>query len=126
MNLSQNSIIRFMTGLSKKSHISNTRKILRIMNIEEFNIYMKLIFIKKLKNHSICLKIFNHLLIIKYKKNTKSFITDFKNACNILQINSQNVINNIRTISTQYKDSFLNFENTKETELIKISLEKNH
>jgi hypothetical protein len=126
MNLSQNSIIRFMTGLSKNSHISNTRKILKIMNIEELYIYMKLIFNKNLKNNSICLKIFNHLLIIKYKKNTKSFIKDFKNACNILQMDSQNVINNIRIISIQYKDSCLNFENTTETELIKICLENNH
>jgi hypothetical protein len=126
MNLSQNSIIRFMTGLSKNSHISNTRKILKIMNIEELYIYMKLIFIKNLKNNSICLKIFNHLLIIKYKKNTKSFIKDFKNTCNILQMDSQNVINNIRIISIQYKESCLNFEKTTETELIKICLENNH
>ena len=126
MNLSQNSIIRFMKGLSKNSHISNTRKILRIMNIEELYIYMKLIFIKNLKNNSICFKIFNHLLIIKYKKNTKSFIKDFKNTCNILQMDSQNVINNIRIISIQYKESCLNFEKTTETELIKICLENNH
>jgi hypothetical protein len=52
MNFSQNSVIRFMTGLSKNSHISNTRKILRIMNIEELYIYMKLIFIKNLENNS--------------------------------------------------------------------------
>ena len=126
MNFIQNSVIRFMTGLSKNSHISNTRKILRIMNIEELYIYMKLIFIMNLKNNSICLKIFNHLLIIKYKKNTKSFIKDFKNACNILQMDPQNIIKNIHTISTQYKDSSLNFENTTEIELIKIYIENNH
>jgi hypothetical protein len=41
-------------------------------------------------------------------------------------MDSQNVINNIRTIWTQYKDSCLNFENTTETELIQICLENNH
>ena len=50
MNVNQNNIIRYMTGLSKSSHVSNTRKILRILSIHELNDYMKLIFIKNLKN----------------------------------------------------------------------------
>ena len=37
-------LIRYMTGLSKNSHITNTRKILKILSIDELNKYMKLIF----------------------------------------------------------------------------------
>ena len=48
MNVNQNNIIRYMTGISK--HISNTRKILRILSINELNDYMKLIFVTNLRN----------------------------------------------------------------------------
>ena len=44
MNISQSSLMRYMTGLSKNSHITNTRKILKILSIDELNKYMKLIF----------------------------------------------------------------------------------
>ena len=72
-----------MTGLSKYSHISNTRKTLRILSIDELFVYMKLVFIKNLKNNIICERIFNHLLVLKYKKNSKSFIRDFKKGMNL-------------------------------------------
>jgi hypothetical protein len=55
-------------ALSKHSHISNTRKTLKILSINELFIYMKLVFIKNLKNNIICERIFYHLLVIKYKK----------------------------------------------------------
>ena len=35
MNLSQNCIIRYFTGLSRNSHISNVLKILKIFNIKD-------------------------------------------------------------------------------------------
>ena len=68
MNVNQNSIIRYMTGLSKKSHISNTRKVLRILSINELNDYMKLIFVKNLKNSKICSEIFNQQQLQKEYK----------------------------------------------------------
>ena len=49
MNLSQNCIIRYFTGLSKNSHISNVLKILKIFNIKDLYLYMKLVFIKNLR-----------------------------------------------------------------------------
>ena len=81
INLSQNTIVRYMAGLSKNSHISDELKILKIFNMHELYLYMKLIFVKNLKNNFICKKIFEYLLIANYKdkSSTKSFIKDFKN-----------------------------------------------
>jgi glutaredoxin-related protein len=70
MNVSQNSIIIYMTGLSRKSHVSNTRKILKIMSINDLYKYMKLNFVKNLKNTNICNEIFKHLLNIHLIKTT--------------------------------------------------------
>ena len=50
MNVSQNDIIRYMTGLSRNSHITKIRSILNFLSINELYIYMKLIFVKNLKN----------------------------------------------------------------------------
>ena len=44
MNVSQNNPISYMTDLSSNCHISNTRKILKILSIEELFKYMKLFF----------------------------------------------------------------------------------
>ena len=68
LNIQQNNIVRYMTGLNKNSHISSVLKILKLLNIEDLNFYMKLIFIKNLKNNIICKKIFDHLLVAKYKQ----------------------------------------------------------
>ena len=76
LNISQNNIIRYMTGLSR--NITTTTKILNLFNIHDLYLYMKLIFIKNLKNNIICLKIFNYLLDADYKNNTNSFIRDFR------------------------------------------------
>ena len=70
MNVSQNNIIRFTTGLSKNSHMSNTRNVLKIMNIQDLFKYMKLIFVKNVKNNSFCnLKIFKYILNANFKNN---------------------------------------------------------
>jgi hypothetical protein len=65
MNISQNNLIRYMTGLSRNSHISNTRKILKILSIDELFKYMKLVFVKNLTNNALSLRIFNSLLLTK-------------------------------------------------------------
>jgi hypothetical protein len=65
MNVSQNNIIRYITGLSKNSHVSNTRKILRILSINELYSYMKLISVKNLINNNLCKNFFNYLLLSK-------------------------------------------------------------
>ncbi len=63
---------------------------------------------------------------MKYKRNLKSFIKDFKNVCVILQKQSTDIINNIHSVLKEFKDSCLEIEETTETELIKVCLENNH
>ena len=67
MNVMQNDIIRYITGLSRNSHISKTTKILKLFNIQDLYYYMKLIFIKNLKNNNICVKIFKYIIQSNYK-----------------------------------------------------------
>ncbi len=74
-----------MTGLSRNSHNSNTRKILRILSIEELFKYMKLIFVKNLLNNKLCSDIFKLLLTTNYRNNSTSFIKNFKDICNELE-----------------------------------------
>jgi hypothetical protein len=83
MNISQNNLIRYMIGLSRNSHISITRKILKILSIDEFFKYMKLVFVKNLTNNASCLRIFNSLLLTKYNNNSISFIKYFKGIAGI-------------------------------------------
>ena len=78
LNIGQNDIVRYITGLSRNSHISNTLKILKLFDIYDLYFYMKLIFVKNLKSSFLCDYIFKYLLIANYKKNTLSFIKEFK------------------------------------------------
>jgi hypothetical protein len=59
LNIQQNNIVRYMTGLNKNSHISNALKILKLFKIEELYLYMKLIYIKNFKNNIIIKNIFD-------------------------------------------------------------------
>ena len=52
LNIDQNALIRYMTGLSRNSHISNSLRILKLFNIFQLNTYMKLIFVKNLHSNS--------------------------------------------------------------------------
>ena len=126
MNLSQNNLIRYMTGLSKNSHISNTRKILRILSIDELYRYMKLIFVKNLRNSNICVNMFNQLLNSNYKKNTKSFIKTFRDICSEMNLDVNYVVEKIQEIINDYKDNCLIIEDNTETELITLCLNNNH
>jgi hypothetical protein len=126
MNVNQNNIIRFMTGLPKNSHISNTRRILKLLSINELNDYMKLIFIKNLKYSKICNDIFNYLLNQNYKNNTKSFIKEFKSLCTRLNLSCIEVFENINEIVKKFKIDCLNVEESIEKELILTCLNNNH
>ena len=125
MNVCQNDLIRYMTGLFRNSHISNTRKILKLLSIEELFSYMKLIFVKNLNNNVICKKIFNYLIRSNYKTHTKSFIKDFMNVCNLLNLNHDYVIANIVTVTKEFKEKCLEFENNTESDLIITCLNNN-
>jgi hypothetical protein len=100
INLSKNS------GLSKNSHISDVLKTLKIYNIHELYLYMKLIFVKNLKNNFICKKIFEYLLIANYKdkSSTKSFLNvkNMINVCLYVHQNEEFVINNINLVIKEF------------------------
>ena len=114
-----------MTGLSRNSHISNTRKILKILSIEELFKYMKLIFVKNLSNNALCLRIFNSLLLTKYNNNSISFIKYFKDICRDLSLEVNYVFNNINSLIKLFKEDCLSVEDNTETELIRLCLKNN-
>jgi hypothetical protein len=122
MNISQNNLIRYMTGLPKNSHISNTRKILKILSIKELFKYMKLIFVKNIINYKLCLRICNSLLITNDNNNTISFIKYFKDICSELSLDVNYVISNIKVIIKVFKEDCLSVEDNTETELIRLCL----
>ena len=124
--MSQNNIIRYITGLSKNSFITNTRQILRLFSIQDLYFYMKLIFIKNLKNNVICNKIFNYLLSSNYKLNTHSFIKDFHSLCKRIETDPIIIIDNINTIIKDFKNNCLEYDNDIQSELIITCLNNNH
>ena len=88
-----------MTGHSKNSHVSGTRYVLKIMNIDDLYKYMKLIFVKNVKNNDICYNIFQYMLHSTLKNNIKSFMIDFENICKDLNLSKQQVVDNINNIT---------------------------
>ena len=123
LNIAQNEIVRYITGLSRNSHISNTLKILKLFNIHDLYYYMKLILIKNLKSNFVCNYIFNCLLTSNYKNNTLSIIKDFKFLCGKLNKPMNDVADNINAQITEYKEEYRNYEKNAENELILICLQ---
>jgi hypothetical protein len=81
INMAQNTLIRYMIGLNKYSHMSDLLVILRILNIGELITNYKLIFIKNLGGSEICKLIYEYLVanLDSYQKYKLSFAKDMKN-----------------------------------------------
>ena len=128
LNINQNNIIRYFTGLSRNSHISNVTKILKLFNMKDLYFYMKLVFIKNLKNNSICTRIFDYLLISNYRSNTISFIKDFDLICDTLELDEDFIIKNINQVLLTYKENSREIceYDSCEAEIIKTCLNNNH
>jgi hypothetical protein len=118
LNTDQNSLIRYMTGLSRNSHISNSLRILKLFNIFELYTYMKLIFVKNLHSNSICKYIFNYLLTQHQKPRSLSFMKEFKLICINLDLDTGYVINNILKVTQNFKEEKLSVENSIDNEMI--------
>ena len=125
LNIEQNALIRYMTGLSRNSHISNSLRILKIFNIFELYIYMKLIFVKNLHSNSICKYIFSYLLTQNQKPRSLSFMKEFKIICINLELDNVYVIDNILKLIQNYKDEKLSFEDSIDNEMIIECFRKN-
>jgi hypothetical protein len=125
INIEQNNIFRYITGLSRNSHISDTLRILRVFNIFELYNYMKLIFVKNLKSNFICNSIFNHLLLVNHKPRSLSFMREFKSICIKLELETSYVIENIVNILANYKLKTLIVEDNEVNKIIKECLLNN-
>ena len=110
VNIAQNDIIRYMTGLSRNSHISDTLRILRVFNMFELYLYMKLVFVKNLNSNIICKALFNHLLVVNHKPRSLSFMKEFKLICVKLELEINYVIENIVDVMSDYKIKTLDIE----------------
>jgi hypothetical protein len=122
LNLNQNNIVRYMTGLSKYSHVSIVLKALKLFSFQELYHYMKFIFVKNLKNNNICSKIFEYLQTSSYRNRpgTKSFIKNFKNACIFINQKESYVIENIASIISTFKTNCREIEMNDENERFSI------
>ena len=87
---------------------------------------MKLIFVKNLNNNYLCKKNFNYLLNSNYKNNTKSFIKEFMDVCKLLNLNHTYVIENINSVSNEFKNKCIEYASNMETELIITCLNNKH
>jgi hypothetical protein len=128
LNISQNNIIRYFTGLSRNSHITTLTKILKLFNISDMYFYRKLVFIKNLKYNTICSRIFDCLLISNYKSNTMSFIKDFDTICDSLDLDEDYIIKNINQVLLKFKQNTRDIceYDSCEAEIIKTCLQNNH
>jgi hypothetical protein len=106
LDLIQNGILRYMTGLSKHCHISPVRKNLKLFNIIDLNLYMKLTFIKNIKNSSICNKIFLFKLNsnASYKPRSKCFIKEYLEICKYLEKDPVAVYESTMSILAEFKE----------------------
>ena len=80
INVFQNSIVRCIVGLYKRTHISPVLKVLKLFNINELYLFFKMTFIKNLKKNFICKYIFDYLSknMNLYCMNTQSFVRDMR------------------------------------------------
>ena len=86
---------------------------------------MKLIFVNKLKSNFICNSIFNHLLLVKHKPRSLSFMREFKGICIKLELEISYVIENIVSILADYKSKTLTVEDNETNKFIKECLLNN-
>ena len=97
LNLLQNSLIKYMLGINKYSHISDVYRVLGLMKMDDLYIFCKLSFLKNLKKNPICLHIFNNLIENEnfFSVNSKSFIADIKKINLLFHTNSYDLRDNI-------------------------------
>ena len=112
INVNQNIIIKSMLGISKFCHTSELLRVLRLFDINSLVTFMKLNFIKNLKNNYLSYKIFSTLLnnIDQMNPKSKSFISDYRNICCNLRIDSVFLLNNINKIIIDFKNNYFNAE----------------
>ena len=104
INVNQNIMIKSMLSKSKYCHTGELLCVLRLFDINSLIIFLKLSFIKNIKNNSLSFKIFSFLLnnVDLYNSKSKSFITDFKNICLLLNLDYNYLFNNINSVYNNF------------------------
>ena len=112
INVNQNIMIKSMLGISKYCHTSELLSVLRLFDINSLIIFLKLSFIKNIKNNILTFKIFSFLLnnVDLFSSKSKSFITDYKNIFSLLNLDCNYLFNNINSVYINYKKDYFNAE----------------
>ena len=128
INMSQNSIVRYMAGLYKSSHLSPVLRTLKLFNIRELYVFFKLTFVKNMKKSCICSYIFNYLVnhANEYKQRTNSFVRDMKLIVNTTGMEMDFVINNVVSMIKNFKAETREFDEEDITLLLVRDCLQNH
>ena len=120
INLSQNTIVRYIAGLYKSSHISPVMRVLNLFNIKDLYIFFKLTFIKNMKKNFICNYIFDDILdnINSYKTNTLSFVKDLIMLKKHFNFEISFIVKNVLEIIMNYKREAREFDEEDVTLLL--------
>jgi hypothetical protein len=110
ININQNIMIKSMLGISKYCHTSELLRVLKLYDINCLIVFLKLSFIRNLKNNILTYKIFSFLFtnINLVNLKSKSFIIDYKNICSLLNLDHNYLINNINDVYLNYKKEYFN------------------
>jgi hypothetical protein len=118
LNLLQNSLIKYMLGVKKYSHVSDVYRVLGILKMEDLYIFCKLSFLKNLKKNPACLHIFNNLIENErmISKNSKSFINDIKKITILFNTNYYDLRDNIEKFIENFLNNlkYVDMDNLKE------------
>ena len=126
LNLIQNSIVRYMTGLAKNSHISDILIFLKLLNINQLNMYMKIIFLKNIKHSVTCLYILNFLIKKPPKKSSLSFFNSAKHIASQLGTNVLELTQKAASYSITFKKNCLEHEESLKYELLMCCLDNHY
>jgi len=117
-----------MLGISKFCHTSDLLKVLNLFDIDSLVIFMKLSFVKNLKNNKLSYKIFVNLLnnIETFNVKSKSFIVDYKKISNSLNYDYNFIFNNTISVINDFKNNYYNSNSDDiNFNLIKSALQNN-
>ena len=122
VNTMQNILIKSMIGISKYCHNSELLRALKLFDIKNLIYFMKLSFIKSIKNNKLSFSILNKLIEnnMLYNSNSKSFIKDFKFICCELKVDFNFLVNNIYSISRKFKEDYFQSSSTDDTAYLLI------
>ena len=102
LDIMQNSLIRYLLNLSRYSHISIIKSILKIANFKHLILRYKLNFLKQIQHHKLTKHILEYSL--ENMNNIKCYAHQIKDAAGILELDIETILkDNRKTIDTLNK-----------------------